>query len=305
MPPLFTEVMLKLPSALHSRIVYQLTVKNVSDCSGNSPGILNKAKVGFPLPADSFDIVFNEVLFNPKPGGYDYIELYNRSDKVIDLKQLYLANRNSTGSLSNTRQVNLASYLFFPGEYIVITENKKWLPENYPVKDYSRIIEIAALPSLPDDKGIIVLTNLQGDIVEELHYDESWHFALIDNKDGVALERINYNQPNEKSNWTSAASTAGYGTPAAQNSQFRADLQAQGFITILTPVFSPDNDGIDDFANIKYPMTEPGYVANITVFDINGRPVRYLAKNATLALNGYFRWDGLDDNLNKLSTAFM
>jgi flagellar hook assembly protein FlgD len=41
-------------------------------------------------------------------------------------------------------------------------------------------------------------------------------------------------------------------------------------------------------------------VANITIFDAAGRPVKSLAKNATLALSGSFRWDGLDDKFNKV-----
>jgi flagellar hook assembly protein FlgD len=36
-------------------------------------------------------------------------------------------------------------------------------------------------------------------------------------------------------------------------------------------------------------------VANITIFDASGRPVRFLEKNSLSGLTGYFRWDGLDD----------
>src|SRR5205814_1343758 len=139
------------------------------------------------------------------------------------------------------------SYLLFPGEYIAFTENKQWVQQQYLVNDLSVIIELSSLPSLPDDKGDIVLTNLQGQVIDELQYDEKWHFALINNREGIALERINYNQPTQdKNNWTSAASTAGFGTPGYQNSQFRADLQVQAQITVLPKIFSPDNDGLDD-----------------------------------------------------------
>lgn len=47
-------------------------------------------------------------------------------------------------------------------------------------------------------------------------------------------------------------------------------------------------------------MISPGFIANITIFDANGRQARHLAKNATLAQQGYFRWDGLDDQLRQL-----
>ena len=54
------------------------------------------------------------------------------------------------------------------------------------------------------------------------------------------------------------------------------------------------------FATIQYKMDAPGYVANITIFDAAGRPVRTLVRNGTLALSGYWNWDGLDDKVKKL-----
>ena len=75
---------------------------------------------------------------------------------------------------------------------------------------------------------------------------------------------------------------------------------ANAAIEITPKVFSPDNDGRDDIATIQYKTTEPGYVANITIYDANGRPVRNLVKNATLSLQGYWIWDGLDDKKLKL-----
>ena len=71
-------------------------------------------------------------------------------------------------------------------------------------------------------------------------------------------------------------------------------------IEVVPRVFSPDNDGHDDIATIQYAVTEPGYTANITIFDAAGRPVRNLVRNGTLGLKGYWNWDGLDDKGNKL-----
>ena len=44
----------------------------------------------------------------------------------------------------------------------------------------------------------------------------------------------------------------------------------------------------------------PGFVANITIFDAAGRPVRVLVNNGTMALTGYWNWDGLNDKGLKL-----
>ena len=74
----------------------------------------------------------------------------------------------------------------------------------------------------------------------------------------------------------------------------------QAEISVTPDIFSPDNDGHDDFATISYSFPSPGYVANITIYDAGGRPVRYLQKNALSGIKGDYRWDGVGENQQKL-----
>jgi len=299
--PLFNEILIRLEEKPDSNLVYELSVRFVTDCAGNAIGGFNKAKFAQPQLALKNEIVINEILFNPKPDGFDYVEFYNSGKKTIDLSRLFIAGRNTNGDLIGLNKISSEPFLFFPGEWIVITENRNWVLNNYFVKQPTYLIQIPDLPSLPDDNGKLVLLNEQGTILDELHYEDQWHFALISSKDGVALERIDYSKlTQDKNNWTSAASTSGFGTPTAMNSQFLSDPQLQGSITINPKVFSPDNDGFDDYASILYQLNEPGYVINITVFDMAGRPVRYLVKNETLSQQGKFYWDGLDEKRQSL-----
>jgi hypothetical protein len=202
--------------------------------------------------------------------------------------------------LGTVRQLTTTNILLFPGDYFVISESGAIVKQQYTTTTFDNFVDVSSMPSFPDDKGFVVLLNTQGAIVDEVNYDRKWHFALIDNEEGISLERVDYNKPSVKGNFHSAASTAGYGTPGYQNSQFRNDLHVQGDVTVSPKTFSPDNDGTDDFAVINYQLSEPGYVANITIFDAAGRPVRVLAKNSTLALTGSFRWDGLDNKFRKV-----
>ena len=134
-----------------------------------------------------------------------------------------------------------------------------------------------------------------------MNYKDDWHFALLNNDEGVSLERIDPDGESQKAdNWHSAASTAGYGTPTYKNSQYKLVQSISAAIEVTPKVFSPDNDGRDDIATIQYKTTEPGYIANITIYDANGRPVRNLVKNGTLSLQGYWVWDGLDDKRLKV-----
>jgi len=298
--PVFDKVNLILAIPLLPNKVYTVTTKAVTDCAGNEIGSQNIASVGLASIADSFDVVINEILFNPPSDGIDYVEIYNRSTKIIDLKQLYIANRNSTGVISSIKQLSAESILIFPGDFMVITEDPSIVKQKYLTTNLNAFIQIVGMPSFPDDKGDVVILNAQGKIIDEVLYFDKWHFALISNTEGVSLERIDYDAPSLQANFHSAATSVGYGTPGYKNSQFRLDQQLQGEVSVTPEIFSPDNDGNDDFANINYTFPEPGYVANITVFDASGRPVRYLQRNALSGVKGTYRWDGLGERLQKL-----
>ncbi len=298
--PVFDKVNLKLNTPLAANKVYTITVNNVTDCAANTIGIKNTVRVGLSSAPDSFDIVVNEILFNPKPTGVDYVEIYNRSQKIIDAKQLYIANRNSTNIISSIQQLTTESILLFPGDFLVLTTDATIVKQQYLTTNPEAFLQVS-LPSFSDDKGNVIILNQQGKIVDEVAYSDKWHFALISNTEGVSLERIDYNAPSVQSNFHSAATSAGFGTPGYKNSQYRVDLQVKGEINVLPQVFSPDNDGMDDFAVINYNFPTAGYVANITIFDAAGRPVRYLQKNALSGIRGSYIWDGLGDKQQKLA----
>ena len=299
--PLFDKVQLRLTTAMQTSKVYNITVNNVADCKNNSVGSKNKVKIGLPVDAAVMEMVINEILFNPKSGASDYVEFYNRSNKIFDANKLYIANRNSSGAINSPKLISTIPYYVFPGDYIVVTEDAVNLPLNYMVQNPDAVFVVSSMPSFPDDQGDVILLNLQGAVVDEVKYLDDWQFALIANPDGVSLERIDPDgNSQEATNWHSAASTAGYGTPTYKNSQYKLLQSINATIEVTPKVFSPDNDGRDDIATIQYKTTEPGYVANITIYDANGRPVRSLVKNATLGLQGYWIWDGLDDKKLKL-----
>jgi len=298
--PLFDKVNIVLNAPMISGTIYTITVHNISDCKGNVIGSKNSARFGISEDADSFDIVINEILFNPKPQGEDYVELYNRSQKIIDLSHVYIANRNSSNVISSIQQITGENILLFPKDFMVLTSDPEVIKNQYITTNPDAFINVSNMPSFPDDVGDVIILNNQGNIIDEVKYSDKWHFPLISNTEGVSLERIDYEGTSLQGNFHSAATSAGYGTPGYKNSQYRLNEEVQGEIKVTPDIFSPDNDGIDDFATINYSFPAPGYVANITIFDASGRAVRYLQRNALSGTKGYYRWDGLDDKSRKL-----
>jgi hypothetical protein len=310
--PLFTSVNITLSTALQTGSEYLLTAVVLTDCVGNAIGAANNVTLFLPSPPVRFDLVVNEIFYNPipsinaQPAGVDYVEIYNRSKKVIDLSKIYLAHRNSTsGKIESLTQISPAGRLMKPQTFIVVTTDPVIVQRDFVAQDPTAFVKVNSLPTYSDDKGFVIICTADSTEIDEIQYTDKWQFPLITNTEGVALERINYDdtsfvQAEQQKNWHSAASSVGYGTPTYKNSQFRIDAGVQGEITVTPDIVSPDNDGLDDFATINYSFPEPGYVANITIFDATGRPVRYLQRNALNGTKGYYRWDGLGDKLQKL-----
>ena len=302
--PLFDKVILQTAIPFRENVIYNLTVSALTDCISNPIGSFNTTRFGLSQLPDSLDVVVNEILFNPKNDGVDYLEIYNRSDKIINLKNIHLANLNSFGVIDNIVALPDDGYLFFPNKIIAFTTSSSIVKRDYVSNHPDNIITINELPSFNDDEGNVILLNEQGKIIDWLHYKDDWHFKLLDDVEGVALERINYDsKTQDENNWHSAAATVGFGTPADKNSQCLDNNIISGTINVSPKIISPNNDGIDDVASINYSFPEPGYVANIIVFDISGNPVKHLQTKALCGIQGYYKWDGLNDNNQSINTG--
>jgi hypothetical protein len=245
--------------------------------------------------------VINEILFDPKPSGYDFVEFFNNGHSILDASKLFIANRNSVGAISSARPLSLQPFQVFPGDYLVVAEDPDNLILQYFIKNIGQILPVNSLPSFPNEEGTVVALDAQGQVIDELHYNSDWHFKLITNAEGISLERIDPDGITQsRDNWHSASSTAGYATPAAQNSQYKAIHPIDARIEISPNIFSPDNDGRDDIASIQYELGSPGYVANVIIYDRSGQVVRKLVQQALVGIKGRWNWDGLDDKGNPL-----
>lgn len=298
-PPMFVSVDLVFSQSFISGTHYTISIEQVvTDCAGNNLGGRNSAKFALPSHLEYFDLVVNEILFNPMDGGANFVEIYNRSNKVVNLQDVLITSRDLTsGELRTIYQASTDGFLVFPMEYAVITTRTELVLRDYYTPNAYGFSEISTLPSFNNDKGNVILLNKSMETLDEFNYDEKMHYPLLTGVKGVSLERINYNkETNNKENWHSASQTAGFATPAYQNSQFNAGVETNEREIIIEPdVFSPDNDGVDDLVNINYEFEKPGFVATITIFDSRGRIVRKLAGNQLLGTSGFFSWDGTTD----------
>ena len=273
----------------------------LTDCSGNEIGTYNSARFAIPVNPEPKDLVINEILFNPRSGGYDFVELYNRSQKTIDLKNLRIAAYDDLkGEYTTIKNIADNGFLVFPGDYVALTENPQVVQQHYYSSNQPGFVKMSSLPSYNDDSGRAILIDQNQNIIDNMAYDKSMHFALLATVDGVSLERINPDRStDDKSNWHSASELVGFATPAYKNSQYKELSESDDRIKVYPEVFSPDNDGFEDVVDIQLTFDNPGYVANIKIYDSRGRLVKYLANNLLLGTENTISWDGLTDQNQK------
>ncbi|PKP46597.1 MAG: hypothetical protein CVT95_06805 [Bacteroidetes bacterium HGW-Bacteroidetes-12] len=292
-------VKLTLSNKLVFQVKYTVSVAGAFDCVGNVIGTSNTAIFALPEQGFKGDLIINEVLFNPFTGGSDFVEIYNNSNKFINLQDWYLANL-SGNTIANLKTIISKPKLLLPGEFVLLTKDANNIALEYLNSKTNTFIQMASLPTYNNGDGTVVLLNNLNMVVDSFNYNEDMHFSLLNSVKGVSLERIDYNRPtNEKTNWHSAAEDVGFATPGFENSQFqRANIDGEN-ITIDPKTFSPNNDGVDDVLNISYNFSTPGFVATIVIYDAKGRLVRNLIKNELLGTKGTFSWDGINENREK------
>ncbi|MDP2424311.1 MAG: lamin tail domain-containing protein [Bacteroidales bacterium] len=305
--PRFDAVTLSFSSVFVAHIIYTLgIVQQLSDCAGNSLALNSSNRFAIPQAAAPGDVVINEILFNPPAGCEDYLEIYNKSQKVVDLRQLRLSSQDTIlQQLTSLQQIAPIGYLLFPGDYLLLTTSPEQVKKNYMTINPGGFLKMLSFPQFSNAGGIAVLSDPNEVIIDRLVYFESMHFALLNTYKGVALERIDFNRPaSDKTNWHSASSNVGYGTPAYRNSQYLAIVPADNVFSLSPDIFSPDNDGYNDVLSISYEMPEPGFVATIVIYDVNGRLIRRLVQGQLLGTTGTYSWNGITDNNEKAPIGY-
>ena len=282
----FDTLIIHLVDALQTNIEYEVELNGIGDCSGNRADLHSN----FLLPElpEKGDIVINELLFNPIDGGRDYLEIYNASDKNIDLKGWKLARLKD--EVLEEEKVVIPNFILKPNGYLVFSEDINFILENYPKSAGGNFI-IQDLPSMNNDSGTVVLS-APDFVMDQVSYQSSWHLQLLDNEKGKALERIDpLGESNSSLNWRTAAQSESFGTPAYKNSQMRTSELNQGVFEVIYETVTPNNNGQFDYLEINYSFEEASLLGTFTIFDKTGQIVKEVFQNQILGTEGVLVWD--------------
>jgi len=291
------EITLEFIESITPGELYSYEINDFSDCSGNT----NSYSGTFVLPQtpSKGDLIINEILFNPFTGGADFIEIYNNSDKYIDLKDWELGNHDDD-TVASLKQ-NIQTYVLSPNEYVVLTTDSNFQLMNYPFAIPGKFIQMSSLPSYNNDSSTVYLV-FNDEIMDKVAYTDEWHFSLLQSDKGVSLERFSADQPsNTASNWHSASETIGFATPGKENSQAMKPGQEGGTLTLSSNSFSPDGDGFEDVLLLTYEISSPDLLGDLVIYDDKGRMIKTLFRNHLLGGTGIVKWEGTKEDGTKAS----
>lgn len=266
-----------------SNRLYQVYLNNIYWCHGTQN---ITAPIFLTSPPSFNDVIINEVLFNPKQGGADFVEIYNRSGRSINLQNWFLNKKPLTDQF----------LLLDIDDFLVFTTNSKSTINHYPNAIADKIIQIPSLPNYTNEQGEVILS-YQQQTIDSLYYTSKMHQPLLNNPKGFSLERQDYNRPtNDFGNFTSASALSGGATPGYINSKNTVEIVSKNNVYLLSRSFSPNGDGFEDSLEIRYEFNVKNPMLNISIFNDKGRLVNRLIRNKSSGNKGSINWDGLHEN---------
>ncbi|TDN39741.1 lamin tail domain-containing protein [Hymenobacter sp. UV11] len=302
--PDFRVVDLTVSPALLPSQPLTVTVARATDCAGNASGALAAAGVALPEAAQPGDVVMNEVLFNHTSGGVYFVEILNRSPRYVNLQGYQLGIQKAGGG--GTAVVSPgAPYVLAPGQLVALTSDAGTLQAQYPTSsDPAALLAMASFPALDNSAGSVYLYSSTSTELDHYDYNKSQQLPLLSTQAGVSLERIRAQGPSAASNFHSAAGAVGYATPGRPNSQEQDAVGNGQELSMVPELFTPDDDGQQDFTTLNYQLDQPGYVGSVTVYDALGQLTRRLLRNESLPTTGFVQWDGLDEHGRKAAVGY-
>ncbi|MCW9706026.1 lamin tail domain-containing protein [Fodinibius salsisoli] len=201
-------VTLYLSDPLISGQHYTLTVSGVTDIFGNQSSENQKDLEYIEIAqAKAGDIIINEMMTNPGLNSAEFVELYNRSGKNIDLDNWAFSDARD--------EVNLPSGIILKtGEYLILTESATL------GQSIDQALTISGFPSLNNTEETLSLYDSNGQLIDSLHYTSDWPEAVssasLERKDPKAAS-------NDPANWTTNT-TEQKNSAGIQNSTYQEDI---------------------------------------------------------------------------------
>lgn len=228
-------------------------------------------------------IVISEIMINPSAVSDSYgewFEVVNMTDMTIDLQGWTIKDGDENGHIIN----NIGNTLLISsGEYIVLSRNNDFSINGGLISDY-----VYEGISFSNSEDAILLMNVEGEIIDEVQYTNSWPIL---SGSSIEIHDLNLNN-NDNFNWFSATSIYGDGDFGTPGISFNGTLNTDHSMD-LPMSFSLSHA----FPNPFNPSTKveiqnsSGKNLKLEIFNLNGYLIKSV-ENRWTSLGAYdFTWD--------------
>jgi hypothetical protein len=228
-----SQVVLLLPAPLEDQNTYEVTATGITDVLGNSSGpqsvLFTFLNLQEGLP---YEVLINEIFADPSPAiglpEVEFVELYNRSGKTIDLEGWTFSDGGSPAVFP--------AAIIPPGGFLILTE----AGEESLLAPYGQVLGLEGFPGLNNGGDDLVVTNIFGETIHAVSYSSEWYRESDKDDGGWTLEMINPLQPCAGgTNWRASENLLG-GTPGSANSILTEVIDEEG--PVLDRIF-PETPG--------------------------------------------------------------
>lgn len=280
---------------------FNISPQNILQADMSEVVFPEKIRIEMPHTPEPGEIVFNEILFDSDEETCEFVEIYNTTDKCLELGGLFFSVIAENGEYGKTSFLCTANRVMEPKSHMAFTSDTIKLLKRWKCNIWN--VALCSLPALRNDGGVIALLNGNAEEIDAAVFTPSIYPKTGRGSKGISSEKVNpaYASSNP-ANWLPATAQMQYGTPGKRNSQFKDNSLTveKGKFTLQEDFITPNQDGQNDYATINYSFDDGGYIVNIKVFSSNGREVAYPVKRETLASYGSIIWDGKDSEGNYL-----
>ena len=245
------------------------------DAQGDEDPSDNMRERDIYLPCEQTPLILNEIMPLPYAGEPEWIEVFNRSDRAIDLSAWSVSDNSEKQNLI----IDSTSYLF-PGEYLLVTDGPQVSGAHWAAVQ----VEMEGFPSLNNSTDAVVLYDPTGHVMDRVNYYEDT--GLVE---GRSLERVRIYAEVGSANWRISVAESG-STPGGKNSLYLKEL-APAIEVLISP--KPFYAGKEKELNIALVLPVDQAAVSIQVFDLAGREIAVPVPLQVVAHRSRLKWDGM------------
>jgi hypothetical protein len=254
-----------------------VTVDGADDRTRN-----DSASLIVDLPPDVGAVVINEIMFDPWQGASDYVEIFNASQRAVDMTGWIVEDeRGDRGVVVDPTMIDTNGYVVLAHGTIL------------PVMTEGKTTYVSKNVNLNADGDVVALRTSSGFLVDRVPYDVDWHVQGLPSTKGLSLERLGPKLVSAASTTWGTTTHPDGGTPGRPNSIERI-LTPSGNMHSEPSPFSTDRTHVRHPAIISFKQPFRHAIASLTIHSRDGLVVHRLVDAALIGSEGAVAWDGTD-----------